>query len=144
MLIVGAGPVARALARVLLDCGFRPQMVDTNCEDISQSRMEGLNTYYGNPLSDHADRDIDLVGVGAMLAVTPNAEQNTLAALHYRLEVGRNAVYAVRTEHEKQTTERRETSFRKRARLLFSPDLTYAKAGQLALPGVGNPMHRAD
>jgi hypothetical protein len=60
-------------------------VVDTNWEDISQSRMAGLNTYYGNPLSDHADRYIDLIGVGAMLAMTPNAEQNTLAALHYRL-----------------------------------------------------------
>jgi NhaP-type Na+/H+ or K+/H+ antiporter len=131
VLIVGAGPVARALARVLLDGGFRPQMVDTNWEDISQSRMEGLNTYYGNPLSDHADRDIDLIGVGAMLAVTPNAEQNTLAALHYRLEIGRDAVYAVRTEPKKKTPERRETSVRQRPRLLFSQDLTYAKLASL-------------
>ena len=131
VLIVGAGPVARALAGVLLECGFRPQVVDTNYDDISQSRMEGLDTYYGNPLSDHADRDIDLIGVGAMLAVTPNAEQNTLAALHYRLEVGRNAVYAVRTEYEKKTTERRETSSHQRAKLLFSPDLTYAKLASL-------------
>jgi NhaP-type Na+/H+ or K+/H+ antiporter len=44
VLIVGANPVARALARTLVDCGFRPQVVDTNWEDTSQSRMEGLNT----------------------------------------------------------------------------------------------------
>jgi CPA1 family monovalent cation:H+ antiporter len=110
VLIVGAAPVARALALVLRDCGFRPRLVDTNWEDISQSRMEGLHNYYGNPLSDHAHRDIDLIGVGAMLAVTPNAEQNTLAALHYWLEIGRDAVYAVRTEQKKKATERRETS----------------------------------
>jgi CPA1 family monovalent cation:H+ antiporter len=82
-------------------------------------------------LSDHADRHIDLIGVGMMLAVTPNAEQNTLAALHYRLEIGRDAVYAVRTEHEKKTSKRRETSFRQRASLLFSQDLTYAKLASL-------------
>lgn len=131
VLMVGAGPVARALARALQDCGFRPQLIDTNWENISQSRMEGLKTYYGNPLSEHADRNIELIGVGAMLAITPTAEQNTLAALHYRLEIGRDAVYAVRTEKDAEITERRDTSYRQRPRMLFDPDLTYAKLASL-------------
>ncbi|MCG6910507.1 MAG: cation:proton antiporter [Deltaproteobacteria bacterium] len=131
ILVVGAGPVSRALAKVLLDCGFRPQLVDDNRDNIRQSRMEGLNTYYGNPLSDHADRYIDLIGVGAMLALTPNAELNTLAVLHYRLELGRDLVYAVRTEYEKETNARRKTSIRQRPRLLFSANITYAKLASL-------------
>jgi CPA1 family monovalent cation:H+ antiporter len=110
-------------------------VIDTNHDNISQSRMEGLKTYYGNPLSDHADRYIDLIGVGAMLAVTPNTELNVLAALHYRLELGRDTVYAVRTEHPKEPSERRETSIRQRPRLLFSSDLTYAKLASLLSQG---------
>ena len=53
------------------------------------AKMEGLPTYYGNPVSEHAERNLRLVGIGRVLALTPNMELNALAAQHYRLEFRR-------------------------------------------------------
>ncbi len=125
LLFVGANPLARALAKALEGEGFRVLLVDTSWEDVRAARMEGLPTYFGNPVSEHADRHLDLVGLGRMLAVSPSGELNALATLHYRMEFGRGAVYALRTAAGESSVGNLGVSSRHGGYTLFGEEVTY-------------------
>jgi NhaP-type Na+/H+ or K+/H+ antiporter len=58
VLVIGASHVALALAKALRQAGFRPLLIDTSWERIRKARMEGLDTFYGNPVSEQADRTL--------------------------------------------------------------------------------------
>ena len=47
------------------------------------ARLAGLRAAYVNVLSEHALYELDLGGIGRLLAVTPNDEVNSLANLHF-------------------------------------------------------------
>ncbi len=101
VLIVGANIVARAVAKALTGAGFRVVLADASWDHSAQARLDGLEAFYGNPVSEQGDRRLDLVGIGRMLALTPRHEVNTLAALRFRGEFGRNAVYRLSGSAEK-------------------------------------------
>ena len=77
-------------------------LTDINWENIRAARMAGLPIYYGNPMSAHADQCLDLVGIGRLLALSPVADMNVLAALRFRREFGLGAIYALQTTQEKR------------------------------------------
>ena len=58
--------------------------------------MQGLRTYFGNPVSDHADRHIDLIGNGHLFAMSVDKEMNTLSELHYRHEFGEQKIFRLK------------------------------------------------
>lgn len=96
-LIVGSGNVARIIGKALQESGFKVILTDSNWENTSQARMEGLNTYFGNPASEHADRNLDLTGIGKMLAMTGNTNQNSLASLRFKSEFGMQNIFELKT-----------------------------------------------
>jgi hypothetical protein len=67
MLILGANRVSREIAKSLKQQGFTVKLADTDWENISAARMEGFDTYYGRTVSDHADRNMELSGIGRLL-----------------------------------------------------------------------------
>lgn len=83
VLIVGAGRMERAIASALAKSGIDVILATTNRNDEYRARMEGLRTFYGNVLDDDIDLRLDLFGMGRLLALTPNDEVNTLAALRF-------------------------------------------------------------
>ena len=93
LLLVGAGNVARAFGKALQESEINIILTDSNWENIRQARMDGLNTYYGNPTSEHADRNLNLTGIGKMLAMTGNVNQNALASLRFKSEFGVQNIY---------------------------------------------------
>ncbi len=131
VLLIGANPVARALARALHEQEFRVLLADSNWDNIRAARMDGLPTYYGNPLSEHAERHLDLSGIGRLMAVSPSAELNSLAALHYRQDFGRNQIFTLPTAQEKKVGEKHKTAMEVRGYLLFGEDTSYAKLASL-------------
>ncbi|MEM7234216.1 MAG: NAD-binding protein, partial [Planctomycetota bacterium] len=127
VLLVGAQRWAREIAVALDSAGFRVVLMDTNWENMSAARMAGLSTFYGSALSEFSVDEMDLEGVGNLLAMTPNDEVNSLAALHFSEIFGRSHVYqlpAVATE-----SPRRESSVR-RGRQLFAGTATYQRIEQ--------------
>ncbi len=94
-LIVGAHPFARMLALALQNAGVRVVIADTNAGAISAARMAGLPVYLGNVLADHAEEELDLQGVGRLLALTANDEVNALCAAHYRHLFGSEKVFQI-------------------------------------------------
>jgi CPA1 family monovalent cation:H+ antiporter len=93
LLVVGAHPLARRIARALQDSGYRVVMADANWESVSEARMAGLSTFYGSPVSEAADRHLDLVGIGRLLALSPSPQLNALACHRYAPEFGGGRVY---------------------------------------------------
>ena len=134
-LILGANIVARAIASELIEAGFRAKLVSTNWSNIAEARLEGLPTYYGNPVSEHAERNLDLVGIGRLLALTPNEDLNALTTLHYRIEFGPDAIYAIQTKKMKDSVEKMQAAVKRRGRTLFGPKVTYSMLASMLAKG---------
>jgi hypothetical protein len=49
--------------------------------------------YYGNVLSERAEDEMDLGGIGRVLAMTPNAEVNALVAERYQSTLSSESIY---------------------------------------------------
>jgi hypothetical protein len=125
-LIIGANLVARTIGTALQQAGFRVLLVDSNWEMISKARMEGLETYYGEPVSQHADRNLDLVGIGKMLALSPRGPLNSLSCMHYRMELGPKAVFAIQVAADLEMSKERKAVSHRKWRVLFSPEVTFS------------------
>lgn len=125
-LIIGANIVARAIARALIASGLRVLIADTSRENLMKARAEGARTYLGNPISEHADHNLDLIGIGSMLAITPHESMNVAAALHYRLEFGRHNVYFIQTAPADKIPDRVTLSHKIHSEILFGRNITYS------------------
>jgi NhaP-type Na+/H+ or K+/H+ antiporter len=92
-LILGAGPVERAIGRALAAAGVTVVVATTNRRDHYQARMEELRSFYGNLLDRDVALDLDLSGIGRLLALTPNDDVNTLASARFAEMFGGAYVY---------------------------------------------------
>ncbi|MCB1734102.1 MAG: sodium:proton antiporter [Gammaproteobacteria bacterium] len=125
VLIVGANAVARAIAGALKKADIRVQLVDSNWRNVRRARMEDLNAYYGNALSDEVSENLDLGGIGRMLAITSDPGLNALAALHYSDDFGRERVYGLRVHHAEELPERLRMGGEVLGRELFDTEISY-------------------
>ncbi|MEM7114521.1 MAG: cation:proton antiporter [Chloroflexota bacterium] len=80
VLILGAAPTARLLARHLAERGRRVVLIDTNQYNCEMAIEEGLNAIQGDALDEDILQDADAETVRTFLALTPNPEVNVLAA----------------------------------------------------------------
>jgi len=48
------------IAELLKNNNYNVMLVDTSWEYISVARLEGFIIYLGNPISEHASRDLDI------------------------------------------------------------------------------------
>ena len=126
ILFVGANRVARAIAKSLQEHDFRVLLADAGWENISKSRMEDLPTYFGSPISDHADRHLDLGGIGHMFALSRRQEHNVNVVLHYRIDLGAKKVFALQIQAEDQIAEKWKVAEKNRGQILFGGHITYA------------------
>jgi len=130
-LLIGANPFARALALALNEKGYRTLLVDSNWDNIRAALMSGLQTYYGNPVSEHADRHLDLVGIGQLLALSPRPELNALASMRYRAEFGAGNLYMLNPGSEEDSTEKRKFTMPKATRILFEDNIDYNRLSDM-------------
>jgi len=98
VLIVGAHDWARDLATLLREERFHVLLIDTNAQNIAAADLAGLPAHEGNILSEELLDEIELAGIGKLLALTPNDEVNSLACLHLAGLFGRSDVYQLSTE----------------------------------------------
>ncbi|MCP4306073.1 MAG: hypothetical protein GY788_14580 [bacterium] len=83
VLILGAGRVERSVANALAESGVAVVLATTNRQDHYEARMAGRRAFYGNVLARDVDLDLDLAGIGRLLALTPNDDVNTLASTRF-------------------------------------------------------------
>lgn len=126
VLITGAGIVSRTIGKALQEQGFKVLLTDSNWENTSLARKEGLDTYYGNPVSEHADRNLVLVGIGNLLGMSGSTHLDSLAAQKYKSEFGARNIYELASARDKNTPEKHQVSTRHRGRHLFAEDINHA------------------
>lgn len=124
-LIIGANPVGRAIGAALTNNDINVLLADTSWEKIAGAKIEGLPTYFGNPISEHADRHLDLIGIGRMLALSPIEHVNISAVMHYRMELGRNNVFMLQSRLQEKMADRVKLPTQKLGGLLFGRGVTY-------------------
>jgi hypothetical protein len=87
--------------------------------------MAGLRTWFGNPVSEQADRTLDLIGIGKLLAISTRRELNTLACVRYRPEFGKDQVYYLRNLSQEQGKGKADYALPLQAPRLFGEDVTH-------------------
>ncbi len=131
MLILGANRVSREIAKSLKQQGFTVRLADTDWENINNARMEGLDTYYGRAVSDHADRHMELTGIGRLLAISPHATLNALASTRFKSEFGSENIYYLQNSEGKKLEKSKSSHSTIVGRQLFTEDVTFSKLSSL-------------
>ncbi|MGB5166507.1 MAG: cation:proton antiporter [Woeseiaceae bacterium] len=118
VLVVGANPVALFYAKALHEAGHRVMVTSMSWDGISKARMAGLPVFYGSAVSSYAERHLDLIGLGNLLALSYRPGLNELACVKMRYEFGRDSVYTVK-QHSESAHEKHQISGQAAARVLF-------------------------
>ena len=125
VLFVGAHPWAQQVARTLQDLGFRVLMIDSNVRNVERARNAGLPAESVNALSETIIDELDLSGIGRLLAMTPNDEVNSLAALHFSEVFESTSVYQLAVRQESRSESIGALPRHLRGRPLFGLDTTF-------------------
>ena len=126
-LIVGASAFSRALAKTLMEHNFRCLLVDSNIDNIRKARMDGLEVFFGNPASDHADIHIDLTGIGSLLAMSRQSSVNIVAAIHFRSDFGSERIFRLQSSNDNSKSDKHKIASSYQGNSLFGSDTTYSQ-----------------
>jgi hypothetical protein len=124
LLIAGASAWIRDVARALKDEGFAVLLLDTNDAHVSDAKMSGLPAECVNILSEAVHNELDLSGIGRLLAMTPNDEVNAMSARELSHVFGRENVYQLPDSSGESS--RRALAQHLLGRTLFDNDTTYS------------------
>jgi len=125
-LFVGANAFARSLAQELTKLDLRCVLADSNWDNIRQARMIGLETFYGNPVSEHADIHLDLSGIGGLLAMSHQRYVNVIAAIHYSADFGEQRIFRLASSNDRRRAEKHTVSGSFQGAQLFNDTITYS------------------
>ncbi len=134
-LIIGAHRLGRAVGKALQKNEVPVLLADTNWERVEEAQEDGLEVYHGSPISEHADRYMNLDGLGRMLALTPHRGANVAAAMHYRTELGRNNVFVIHTTSDDNLKQSKQRPAKRDTRLFLEESLTYAQLDSMIKKG---------
>jgi NhaP-type Na+/H+ or K+/H+ antiporter len=93
LLIAGAHAVARGLATELESRDVKTLLVDTDPYNVTRAIALGLTARRVSVLAEDASHDLDLRGIGRLLAFTSNDEVNALATARFARIFGRREVF---------------------------------------------------
>jgi len=124
VLIVGASPWSLELARQLRELDIEVLMVDGVYRRLRAARMEGIDIYYGEILSEHAEHTLETHHLGHLLCATPNDFYNALVCNALGPEFGRHRSFQLPTAEEASKASRRLTADQ-RGHLAFGEHTDY-------------------
>ncbi|MCI5074229.1 sodium:proton antiporter [Oricola sp.] len=123
VLIVGGSRWATALAEKLKAMEVPVTIADANWNHLTDARQAGLDTHFGEPLSEHAHHNLNVGRFDALIAATDNDAYNALICTDFGPELGRNNVYEIGDSRER--SDRRAMHFTIGGRQLFKPGLHF-------------------
>jgi CPA1 family monovalent cation:H+ antiporter len=126
ILITGADAWTRDFAQQLKNLGLPILLVDTNYNKIAKAKIAGLDAICANILNEHVREDLDLNGIGKLMALTPNDEVNSLAVRECQTLFGSANLYQLTFRKQNQHN-RRGLTRNLMGRELFDPELTFSK-----------------
>ncbi|MFC3033151.1 cation:proton antiporter [Pseudoalteromonas fenneropenaei] len=134
ILIIGANHVARAIGVGLKELNIDVYLSDPAWENCKMARMDGLNCYYGNPQSEHAERYLPLTSLKSVLALSPNRHHNALGVQYFSHLLGEQNVYSLRSSTNHAKANKDSATFLSR-QILFAELGNYAKLSSLISKG---------
>lgn len=135
VLIIGASPFSTELAKAVRDAGFKVTIVDSNWRGTEDARMAGIEVFYGSIITHCAVEEINLTGIGKMLALTSNDEVNSLAALHLSEIFGRSHVFQLPQDENTHRCKESVSPLHLRGRFLFGDGMSHYHLNDLVLQG---------
>ena len=127
VLFFGANEVALTLAESLRKEEIDVRMADTSWRNVRQARAAGYQTYHGNPTSGHAAENLDLQGIGKLIALSENRDTNALAGMHFRREFGASSVFTLEGVSDDDVYDRFDIANRYRGNPLFDVTLNFTR-----------------
>jgi len=134
-LLIGANNVARLIAKAFAAKDIPVVLTDTSWENVRAARMENLRVYYGNPVSEHAENNLDLTGIGNMMAISPYRQLNTLATYHYLDLLSVNHVFGLPEGEQDARASHQSAEKYVKTRNQFEESVTFAKLASLVSQG---------
>lgn len=130
ILFAGADHLVREIALAVQKEGFQVLLVDTNHQHVAAARMAGLPTHNASILSEYVREELDLGGLGRFIALTPNDQVNSLAAIEFHEVFERSELYQLKpdTPNKQRVAQSLDS---KRARYVFSGGTTYFTLNEL-------------
>ena len=122
-LIVGADALARSLATALQKESYEVLLVDTNPQNVRDTRLAGLPVVLGNALSGAVEEAIALSSIGRVMALTPNHEVNSLVAMQFARHFGRQNVFQLSPRPARKDREKINAALT--GQWLFADGVTY-------------------
>ena len=143
VLVVGANPFGRLLARAIRDTGRDVRVTDTHWASIRSARMDGLPVFYGSPVSSYAERNLDLAGIGTLVAVSQQPGLNELSCVRFANDFGRDHVFTTSTRRD-SGHEKHSVAGSMSGRLLAYGDQTVEELVAVVSAGCNGSPHRTD
>jgi len=135
VLLTSGNRVAILIGEALQSNGIKVLVADTRREDLQQARMKDMKTFYGDPLSEYADRHMDLTGYTTLMATSRNVEANAMVCARYRHDFGPKNVFSLRPTGPDEKDQRRMLARGLRAQPLFGEDVSWTKLASMAAQG---------
>jgi hypothetical protein len=133
VLIAGAHASSRGIALQLKEHGIKSLLVDTDPYNVTRSISNGLQARRLSVLAENAAHDLDLRGIGRMLAFTSNDEVNALATARFARVFGRREVFQL--SPAKRRSGEQAVPSEHLGRLVGIDGLTYATVDERARQG---------
>ncbi|MCC7034369.1 MAG: sodium:proton antiporter [Acidobacteria bacterium] len=124
LLIVGVTPWSRALGAALKKLEIDVLMVDGAYHRLKDARMAGLDVYYGEILSEHAEHTLETQHLSHVLCATENDFYNALACKALGLRYGRHRTFQLATP-QASGEELRRLTLQQRGYFAFDPGATF-------------------
>lgn len=117
VLIVGASPWSAALGEKIKELGLPVLITDADYRRLRSARNRGLETFYGEILSEVTEHHIEFVRYNTLLAVSGNESHNALVCTDLGQEMDRARTFQLSSRGQEE--HRRNVSYALRGRLLF-------------------------
>ena len=133
VLLLGGRPWVREIARFLQREGFAVMMVDNVRANVRAARLEGIPSFHASVFSENILEQVELGGIGKLLALDANDDVNSLAALHFAPIFGRNHIFQLAPDErsssalEDREHMRDEDTRHLRARTAFGRGVTHSQ-----------------
>jgi NhaP-type Na+/H+ or K+/H+ antiporter len=124
VLLIGVNPWSVDFARELNDAGVDTTLADSNWRRLKPARDAGLETYFGEVLSEEAELRLDHARFDTAIALSANEPYNALVAGHFAPELGRHKVYQLSSQ-EGEEEDPKSISLGTRGRTLIKRGRSY-------------------
>lgn len=118
VLIVGASPWSAELGAKLKELKVPVLVTDSSYRALRQAKNKGLDTFYGEILSEVTEHHIEFVKYDTVLALTGNESHNALVCTDLAHEMDRSRTYQLSSRGQEE--HRRNLSYAVQGRPLFA------------------------